>query len=228
MPRPAVAHVAVLLLLCLARPAAGQFVPVQGREYREVFNPTNPVRGEAVVGVAVVSRDTAARGRVVEVWLPERFDGDLQVEAATADGRFRGEGVYRGSSAGGQWVRITLNPSPTGGDASRPLPGDAQTLAVAVRGAGQTFYAARWATPVVDPSGLLRVYVNSRRADMFLRAGDSVVRCTALNVAQPLRFDHYCDVPIARVRAGGPLILIRRDQSDEQTQAFTVHTRDIR
>ena len=228
MPRSTVACLCGLLQLCLVLPAAAQFVPVRGREYREVFNPTNPVRGEAVVGVAIVSNDRAPRGRVVEVWLPERLNGELQVETATADGRFRGEGAYSGSGEGRQWVTITLTPTQAGGGSVPPLPGDAQTLALAVRGPGQTFYAARWGAAAPGTAQQLRVFVNSRRADMFLRAGTTVVRCTPLNLAQPLRFDHTCDVPLTSVPADGNLILIRRDQTDEQTQPFTVNLREIR
>ena len=85
--------VAALVQLALPRAAAAQFSPVAGREYREFFNATVPVRGEAVVGLAVVPAAGAERAKVVEVWLPYRLSGELRVETLTADGRFRGEGA---------------------------------------------------------------------------------------------------------------------------------------
>lgn len=219
--------VMALLQLGLALPAAAQFTPVQGREYREFYNPINPVRGEAVVGLSIVPTESVLRGKVVEVWLPDQFAGELHIETTTADGRFRGEGAFSGSSTGGRWVPLMLTPNAPGAKAPAVRPGDPGTLSLAVRGPGQTFYVARWGGPDAAASRL-RLYVNSRRADMFVRAGVTVVRCVSLNIPQPLRFDVYCDVAVGDVPADGRLMLIRRDQFDEQTQTFTVNVRGIR
>jgi len=58
--RSAIACLCGLLQPCVALPAAAQFVPVRGRECREVFNPTNPVRGETST---VISPASASLGR---------------------------------------------------------------------------------------------------------------------------------------------------------------------
>lgn len=205
-----------LLALGLASPAVAQFAPVQGREYKEFFNPVNPVRGEAVVGFAVLPTSEGVRSREIEVWLPGPFKGDLTVETLSADGRFRGEGVYRGASTGG-WVRLAL----VGSSPSRPS--DPATLALVVHGPESAVFIARWVTTPARPSERLRLYVNGRRADMFVKAGSSVAPCTPLKIPQPLRFDAYCDIDRRSVPPDGVLILIRRDQFDEQEQNFRVN-----
>jgi hypothetical protein len=165
----------------------------------------------------------------VDVWLPERFTGELYVETATADGRFRGEGAYAGSSPGRTWVSLALIPaSRPGGRVSSALPGDLATLALRVRGPNRTMFVARWADAPASVPAKIRLYVNSRRADMFVRAGKSVVRCEELRIPQPVRFDQYCDIARGDVPDDGRLVLIRRDQSDEQTQIITVNVRDLR
>ena len=52
----AVAPVAVRLVAQVV----AQFVAAEGRQYREFTNPTNPVRGEAVLGIAYVRIDDRA------------------------------------------------------------------------------------------------------------------------------------------------------------------------
>jgi hypothetical protein len=187
-----------------------------------VHNPVNPVRGEAVVGVAVDPDAAGVKSEMVEVWLPDRFQGQLQVETLTADGRFRGEGAFEGEAEGGRWVTLPLS-SP----AARP--GDPFTLAVAIRGPGDVLFAARWGSaPPKKAVETIRLYVNSRRADMFVRAGKSFVRCSPVKIPQPVRFDAVCNVRVADMPADGVLTLIRRDQFDEQEQTITVRAGGIR
>lgn len=220
-----VVSLVALVPFVLAVPAAAQFAPVKGREYREFVNPVNPVRGEAVVGVAVLPTAEALASRTVEVWLPDRFMGELQVETLTADGRFRGEGVFTGASPGGQWMPLTLGPA---GPAAGARPSNPATLALAVRGPESVLFVARWATSASRPAAQVRLYVNGRRADTFVRAGERVIRCSPVGIPQPLRFDAVCDVPASDIPADGKLVLIRRDQFDEQSQTVTVNTRGLR
>lgn len=210
--------------------ADAQFNPVRGREYREVINPVNPVRGEAVLGIAVIPADEAPRSQAIQVWIPEDFSGELEVETLSADGRFRGSGVFAGSTRGGQWVPLTLaSTNATGGGAApAQRPGTPATIALAVRGPGSTLLVARWGASPPQPPIRFRLYVNSRRADIFVRAGETVARCASLDIPQPLRFDTYCDLAASDVPADGRIALIRRDQFDEQTQTVTVNVRGIR
>jgi hypothetical protein len=165
----------------------------------------------------------------VEVWLPEGLDGELVLETLTADGRFRGEGAYRGKSDGGRWVALPLK----GKSTLDVRPGDPFTLAVAVRGPKPTLLVARWGPPAPQtasgpqPTSSIRLYVNGRRGDMFASAGGNVVPCTPVKIPQPLRFDAYCDVSASAVRSDGRIILTRRDQFDEQSQTVMVDARGI-
>jgi hypothetical protein len=217
----AIGGLALSLAVLCPRAATAQFSPIKGREYREFMNPVIPVRGEALVGVAVVQAPGASRSAVVEVWLPGRFSGDLQLETLTADGRFRGVGAYTGSTNGPGWVALTLLDNPA-------RPADPMTLALGVRGSDSTLFAARWRTDA-SPAASVRLYVNSRRADVFVRAGGApAVRCTPVAIAHPVRFDAYCDVPAAAIAAGGAVTIIRRDQFDEQSQTVRVDARGLR
>lgn len=213
------------LTLLSANDVWAQFAAVKGREYREFNNPTNPVRGEAVVGIAYVPDDRATnnraiRDREIEIWMPGPFNGELSVETATADGRFHGEGAYTGKTPGNTWVKVTLTSS-----ADQPLPGDSTSLALSVRGATRNgrpeLFVARWLGHPAGSGGILRLYVNSRRADMFVAGG----KCFPVTVSQPLRFDTFCDLPVGSLpKNQGEIVLTRRDQGDELHQKIVVST----
>ena len=206
-----------LALFVSAAPGLAQFRAVPGREYREFINPVNPVRGEAVVGLSVPPAESALQAAVVHVYIPQPFSGEIRLETATADGRFRGEGVFSGSTKGKEWVPLTLREGNVKGPTQRPTNPD--QLSVAARGPGGALYVVQWGDPAPAGRGeRLRLYVNSRRADMFVRAGSKVVRCAPLAVPQPVRFDTVCDLLMADVPESGQIVLIRRDQFDEQTQ----------
>ena len=101
-----------------------------------------------------------------------------------------------------------------------------ETLALAVRGADGTLYVARWGGGASSSESRekLRIYVNSGRADIFIVPGKAkAVHCRSLNIAQALRYDTYCDVPLADIPPDGKFKLIRRDQFEEQTQTFSVY-----
>src|SRR5262245_34867421 len=96
--------------LCGASVAA-EFQAVDGHEYREFHKPVNPVRGEAVVGVALAPSRDDQRANVVQVFLPEAFTGQLRLETISADGSFRGEGLFDGKTNGAEWATLALAPS---------------------------------------------------------------------------------------------------------------------
>jgi hypothetical protein len=220
----AVACLIAIALVFTAPPAAGQFQPAPGREYREFHNPVNPVRGQAVVGLAVAPKEADQRADVVQVFFPQPYSGEVQIETATADGRFRGEGVYVGSTKGREWLAFPLTSSSPDGKARSARPASPTSLAITARGPEGMLYLVRWGeAPPSGSSEQVRLYVNSRRAEMFVRAGSKVVRCTTTATPQPVRFDAYCDIALTDVPGDGQLVLIRRDQFNEQTQAFKVH-----
>ena len=158
---------------CSASAVAGDFKPVTGQEYSEFLNPTNPVRGEAIVGLALNPTIEGLRASQVQVYLPKPFAGHLRVLIASSDGRFRGEGVYEGKSSGAEWVSLQLQPAESNlRQQIKPL--TPEVLSIAVRDEQGALYLTRWGTTQAATSGeSFRVYVNSRRAEIFLRAVQS-------------------------------------------------------
>src|SRR3989441_3083053 len=207
--------------------AYAQFRPVPGREYHEMFNATNQVRGEAVVALVLAPSLEAQRANTIQVLLPASYNGELRVETLSADGRFRGEGSFSGSRSLNRWVALQLGQAdPKEPHANLRRPVNTETLALAVRGVDGTLYVARWGggVPSSDRSEKLRIYVNSGRAEIFIVPGKATaVHCRPLNIPQPLRYDSYCDVPLADAPADGNFKLIRRDHFEEQTQTFSVY-----
>ena len=74
---------------------------------------------------------------------------------------------------------------------------------MAARGSGGELFLVRWGAGeegAAKAAGLsIRLYVNSRRADMFVRASSKLIRCESVSIQQPLRFDRYCDLLVADV-----------------------------
>src|SRR6476620_2627128 len=97
-----------LCTLCSGASVAAEFQAVTGHEYREFHKPVNPVRGEAVVGLALAPSKDDQRANVVQVFLPEPFAGQLRRETISADGSFRGEGLFDGKSPGAEWATLPL------------------------------------------------------------------------------------------------------------------------
>jgi hypothetical protein len=214
-----------LCTLCSGASVAAEFQAVTGHEYREFHKPVNPVRGEAVVGLALAPSKDDQRANVVQVFLPEPFAGQLRLETISADGSFRGEGLFDGKSPGAEWATLPLAAQGASSE-DKERPANPETLSIAVRDSKGGLYVARWGeAPAPSGSETLRIYVNSRRAEMFLRVGTRVERCHGLDIPQPERFDAYCDALLSDLPADGQLVLVRRDQFEEQTQPFTVRVR---
>lgn len=226
-PRRSIALLSACVLCtpCGAVSAAAEFQAVDGHEYREFHKPVNPVRGEAVVGLAIAPSERDQRANVVQVFLPEPFTGQLRLETISADGSFRGEGMFDGKSGGAEWATLPLAAQGAASE-DKQRPANPETLSIAVRDSKGNLYVARWGdTPTPSGGETLRIYVNSRRAEMFLRVGNRADRCHSLDIAQPERFDTYCDAPLADIPADGKLTLVRRDQFEEQSQPVTVRVR---
>jgi hypothetical protein len=218
-------YVCALGTLYATASTGAEFQAVDGHEYREFHKPVNPVRGEAVVGLAIAPSERDQRADVVQVFLPEPFTGQLRLETISADGSFRGEGLFDGESQGEEWASLPLAARGAANE-GRERPANPETLSIAVRDAKGSLYVARWGDTLEQKSNdTLRIYVNSRRAEMFLRVGGRVDRCHSLDIPQPERFDAYCDVSWSEIPADGNLVLIRRDQFEEQSQHFTVRVR---
>lgn len=215
----------VWMLACTGVAGAAEFQPVKDREYREYVNPSNPVAGKAVVGAVVLAvAPDAARQNQLSVFLSKPLTGQLHLEISSADGKFRGEGTYQGNSQGNEWITLPL--LSTGANNQRPA--DARALAVSVSdGSGTSVFVSNWGPPPADAQApltqTLRLFVNSRRGEMFWSSGSgSSQRCTSLGATATVRFDSVCDVPLAKLGEKGEVRLTRRDGFDTETQMFSV------
>jgi hypothetical protein len=220
-----IGFLAMAVAIAAGDAAAAEFKPVAERGYREYFNAANPVRGHAVVGAALLSPAAAGPPTAIRVFLPQPFAGELSVDVATADGRYRGEGVYAGSSPGQEWVTLSLVPQRPPVGASTDRPRDVGNLAVAVqRASDPALLLATWGqVPTSVDDGTVRLFVNSRRAEMYWSTADAEpVRCEPVVATPPVRFDAACDVPAARIPADGQVTLMRRDGFDTQLESVTV------
>ncbi len=199
--------VAVLALVPVAATAQSAFTPIPAREYREYFNQPNPVKGEALVGVAIVPDPQAQRSNVLHVFFGEPYAGGLVVETATADGSFRGSGEFAGTVERAGWAPLLL------GTDGKSRPADPAALAVAARGkAPNEFRVVHWGDePAAEDDLVVRLYVNGRRGDMSVQAAGQRFRCGRLEGQRLLRFDMVCDIPWSSIPADGVVTLVRRD-----------------
>ena len=196
------------------------FDPLAEQPYREFFDPANPVKGEALLGVSIVPHSAEVQlADKISVWFGEHYEGPVTVETLAADGAFRGVGSFAGATD-----RVGWNSIPIAQDGSRARPASPEALAIAVRGAAPNeFRIAHWGDPPASEDGLvLRLYVNSRRGDMSVRAGGVVVPCKRVELARPLRFDAYCDLAMKDLPASNAVDLIRRDGFHIEAQPIVI------
>jgi hypothetical protein len=216
-------RVVVVAAAAVAAPCAAvraDFEALADQPYREFFNPANPVKGEALLGLSVVpqSADVQLTDQI-SVWFGEHYEGPVTVETLAADGAFRGVGSFDGATDRVGWNSITI-----AGGAGRARPTSPEGLAIAVRGKEPNeFRIAHWGEPPASDEGLvLRLYVNSRRGDMSVRAGSVVVPCKRVELARPLRFDVYCDLAMKDLPASNAIDLIRRDGFHIEAQPIVI------
>jgi hypothetical protein len=215
--------VAALVAAISAAPCAyGGFEPDAAQPYREFFDPDNPVKGEALLGLSIVPANSDVQlSNKLSVWFGQHYDGPLSVETLAADGRFRGVGSFTGSTDQIGWNAVPLKPEL---DQGKVRPTDPVALAVAVRGrAPNEFRITSWGDPPPSEDGaVLRFYVNSRRGDMSVRAANVVVECKPIELVRPLRFDAYCDLALRDVPATNAVDLIRRDGFNIESQSIRI------
>ncbi len=218
-----------LAALLVAGAACGaEFKPLPGHEYREFVNPPTPVSGVSVVGATLLSGVGPAASDELWVYLRQPFNGQLNLEIVSADGRFLGRGAFVGSSQGGEWVALNLVPG--GERASRPPDPEQETVAVSAQaGKGDAVLVASWGVP---PSPLnqqqVRLFVNSRsrQAQVSLRVDPDPraprVKCKQLPGGTTVRFDTVCTVRIADLPEDRRITLVRRDGLQVETQVVTL------
>jgi hypothetical protein len=198
--------------------ACAQFLPE--RKYEEILDPPTPVSGHAVVGAVVL---TSPKDQQSDTLWVRRGGGlsRIRVDVASANGRLQGEGIWTFKpepTAGQSWYRLTVPPKSTRPEhlAASVQPADGPS------GSTPAFVVAAWGTERPISASKLRLYVNARRAEMFvyLADGKTAVKCTPLENTPTVRFDVVCDVELPAVdpTVVTKLTLVRRDGNSTSRQ----------
>jgi len=204
---------------------------VAGKQYREFVAPTQ-VSSHAIVGLTTKPSPAQKREDILYVFFKDAFDdakdGPIKVELTTADGYLRGEGEFKGKVPRRTWARVSIEMPPPRDERSRSARerSGPETLAVVAR------FSQTGAPLVVHwgnerPTGTppeLRLYVNSRRADLSVRlqASEKPVHCQPISGMTPVRFDKICDISAAQLPKDGKVTLVRRDGFDTDSFPFVI------
>lgn len=205
---------------------AAEFKPVPGHEYREFYDPPTPVSGIAVVGATLLTGQ--ALGMTDELWVyfKQPFEGQLDLEVVSADGRFLGRGAFVGSSNSSEWVKLSVAPS--GKRKPRPADPAQESIAVSAQIANRgTVLVTSWGQrPGELQEHKLRLYVNSRRAKMGVRVNPDpkvpLIKCEPLGLSNSVRFDTVCTFPAADLPPDRKVVLVRRDGLQTESQTVTL------
>lgn len=215
---------AAMLAASLMVPAAGAaqgLVAVKGHEFREQVNEPRAVSSTAVIGMLLRAGTAGQPVDGTRLWLrfarPLGEGQSVRIEVASADGRYRGQGLFTGQAGAGKWVQLTLL---EGGRSRRPADIDPQDLAVKAslhEGAMPPVPVdASLADPSMQPPTVLRLHVNSRRADALTIAGTGgKAPCTRIASPSVPVFDHACDIGLDKVRrakGSAPVVTVTRRQ----------------
>lgn len=178
-----------------------------GAAFRETVGERLPVSSTSVVGMLALPKAAAGTPDPsnLSIFLPRRLEaGDkVRVEIESADGRYRGSGVFEGVADAGSWVRAPLLSD--GEQSVRPGDLKVDELAVSVRlfpadkSAADTRLVATWESQVAAPERI-RLHVNGRRAIVSLKFDASANDACRRVVSGSTRvFDYVCDVPLDRL-----------------------------
>lgn len=195
--------------------------PVPGMEFREAIAEPRPVSSTSVVGMLAVwsgQPEPLTDAAALAVYLPDALTADakIRVEIESADGRYRGYGVFQGAAPGASWVRVPLLSQGEATRRPRDLRVEDLAVSISLLGSAKTGSRLIASWQVQDgPPSFVRVYVNSRRANLAIPSRDAAPgRCRRLNVSAALSFDHVCDVAFAQLQTDDGvrmLELMRKD-----------------
>ena len=230
-------RVAVLMLspMLVAEVALAQsnegLSAVVGKQYREFVAPTQ-VSSHAIVGLTTKPSLAQKREDILYVFFKDAFDdakdGPIRVELTTADGYLRGEGEFRGKVPRRTWEKVSIELPPPRDERARSARerSGPETLAVVAR------FSQTGAPLVVHwgnerPTGApaeLRLYVNSRRAELFVRlqASEKPVHCQPISGTTLVRFDKICDISASQLPKDGKVTLVRRDGFETESFQFVI------
>jgi hypothetical protein len=221
-------RLAIAITLLAPALAGAEFEPV--RPYQEVADPPTPVRGHAVVGVSVVAKGPDMQSDVLWVHLGKAEKGlHIRADLASANGRLRGEGTWqfnpREKSPGGPWYKLAAPPK-----AQRPERSEHFSVAVQPEPINPAMPAfvltALGPGAPKETSPLVRLYVNTRRAEMFVYPPGAKEgrRCAGVEGTQVVRFDAVCEFQLEVGDRPGPatVTLVRRDGHQTSQQKIEI------
>lgn len=193
------------------------------RPYSEKENPNTPVRGHAVVGVAVMPRDGDQELDRLFVYAPGRQGQVLSIDVTTANGRVQGDALVKVDTPAGTsaqpWAELQLP--------KRFRRSDPEGLTVGVQTPNDpsgAFYIASWGRIPDGPVQDLQIwlYVNRGRAPQAFLYWDADKglgqACTPAQSTTALRFNTICRVRLGDIRRDGRLRLVRRDGGTVEPQ----------
>ena len=224
-------QVAAFLPLIVAAAGAlaqsnGSLNPVKGREYREFLAPTQ-VSGHAVVGLAAVPAANALKQDTLYVYFKDKFTGSIRLDISTADGLLRGEGEFSGAVPEKTWAKVSINLARDERARSARASGGPETLAVSARSdRSNAPLVVHWGDdrPTIGKPSVLRLYVNSRRADLFVRVRPSgkPEPCRPITGMTAVRFDKICDIAADQLPKDGKVTLLRRDGFETESVSLVI------
>ena len=216
MRSPVLSGVLAAAALAGGPAVAADFKPMPGHAYNAVVDPKRPVSGHMVVGMSFGRGDYGTR---LQAYLPGQPGQPgkstvLRIDIDSPDGRFLGTGLFVSDAPRAGWNSIELL-----SDAAKATPppsdlprGELSVAATLVAGDAQRqnkMVPVKWADASRGDgeTPLLRLYVNSRRAEkvtVSAGAGARAVDCQRVTARSVRRYDTICELELPRLAPGRP------------------------
>lgn len=210
------------------------FKPVPGHSYVALVDPKRPVSGHMVVGM---SFGRGVYGPLLEAYLPNPSakGTKLRIDIDSPDGRFLGTGLFVSDAPKKGWNTIELLPE-SSGSIVKPSDHDSSELSISVTlvsGVPQwqnKLVPVRWAQAPRSSgdSPLLRLFINSRRAEKVMVSGaDGAFPgvCRRVTARSVRRFDTICELDLPRAQPGSDrrsVTVTRVDGFDSEPQTLDI------
>ena len=211
---------------------AADFQPMPGHAYNAVIDPKRPVSGHMVVGMSFGRGDYCTR---LQAYLPGQPGKGtvLRIDIDSPDGRFLGTGLFVSDAPRAGWNSIELL-----SDAAKATPppsdlprGELSVAATLVAGDAQRqnkMVPVKWADAARGDgeTPLLRLYVNSRRAEkVTVSAGARAVDCQRVTARSVRRYDTICELELPKLAPGSDkrsVTVTRVDGFDNESQTLDI------
>lgn len=213
---------------------AADFQPMPGHAYNAVVDPKRPVSGHMVVGMSFGRGDYGTR---LQAYLPGQPGKGtvLRIDIDSPDGRFLGTGLFVSDAPRSGWNSIELlsdaaKPTPPPSDLPRGELSVAVTLVAGDAQRQNKMVPVKWADAARGDgeTPLLRLYVNSRRAEkVTVSAGPlgRAVDCQRVTARSVRRYDTICELELPRLAPGSDkraVTVTRVDGFDSESQTLDI------